>query len=71
MRTPLLFLDEPTVGLDPVTARDLRRVVTDDLVRRYGQTVIITSHFAPESVRRVASRRSRTSSSRGPSAPVA
>jgi len=48
VRTPLLVLDEPTVGLDPVTARDLRRVVKDDLNGRYGQTVLITSHFAPE-----------------------
>jgi ABC-2 type transport system ATP-binding protein len=48
VRTPLLVLDEPTVGLDPVTARDLRRVVKEDLNGRYGQTVLITSHFAPE-----------------------
>lgn len=48
VRTPLLFLDEPTVGLDPVTARDLRRLVKDDLNGRHGQTVVITSHFAPE-----------------------
>ncbi len=48
VRTPLLFLDEPTVGLDPVTARDLRRLIKEDLNGRYGQTVIITSHFAPE-----------------------
>jgi ABC-2 type transport system ATP-binding protein len=48
VRTPVLFLDEPTVGLDPVTARDLRRLIREDLNGRYGQTVIITSHFAPE-----------------------
>jgi len=48
VRTPLLFLDEPTVGLDPVTARDLRRLIKEDLNGRYGQTVVITSHFAPE-----------------------
>jgi ABC-2 type transport system ATP-binding protein len=48
VRTPLLFLDEPTVGLDPVTARDLRRLVKDDLNGKHGQTVVITSHFAPE-----------------------
>jgi ABC-2 type transport system ATP-binding protein len=48
VRTPILFLDEPTVGLDPVTARDLRRLIKEDLNGRYGQTVIITSHFAPE-----------------------
>jgi len=48
VRTPLLFLDEPTVGLDPVTARDLRRLVKEDLNGRHGQTIVITSHFAPE-----------------------
>ena len=48
VRTPLLFLDEPTVGLDPVTARDLRRLVKEDLNGRDGQTIVITSHFAPE-----------------------
>jgi ABC-2 type transport system ATP-binding protein len=46
--TPLLFLDEPTVGLDPVTARDIRQVVKQELNGRRGQTVVITSHFAAE-----------------------
>jgi ABC-2 type transport system ATP-binding protein len=48
VRTPLLFLDEPTVGLDPVTARALRRLVKDDLNGLHGQTIVITSHFAGE-----------------------
>ena len=46
--TPLLFLDEPTVGLDPVTARDIRQVVRQELNGRRGQTVVITSHVAAE-----------------------
>jgi ABC-2 type transport system ATP-binding protein len=46
--TPLLLLDEPTVGLDPVTARDLRQVVKHELNGRRGQTVLITSHDALE-----------------------
>jgi ABC-2 type transport system ATP-binding protein len=48
VRTPLLFLDEPTVGLDPVTARDMRRLITEALHGTRGQTIVITSHFAPE-----------------------
>jgi ABC-2 type transport system ATP-binding protein len=48
VRTPLLLLDEPTVGLDPVTARDLRQVVQHELNGQRGQTVLITSHYAPE-----------------------
>jgi ABC-2 type transport system ATP-binding protein len=46
--TPLLLLDEPTVGLDPVTARDLRQVVKDELNGRRSQTVLVSSHVAPE-----------------------
>jgi ABC-2 type transport system ATP-binding protein len=46
--TPLLLLDEPTVGLDPVTARDIRQVVRQELNGRRGQTVVITSHVAAE-----------------------
>ncbi len=46
--TPLVFLDEPTVGLDPVTARDIRQVVKHELNARRGQTVVITSHVAAE-----------------------
>jgi ABC-2 type transport system ATP-binding protein len=48
VHTPLLFLDEPTVGLDPVTARDLRTLIKDTLRGTQGQTIVITSHFAPE-----------------------
>lgn len=47
-QTPLLFLDEPTVGLDPVTARDLRLLIKDGLSGVQRQTIVITSHFAPE-----------------------
>lgn len=48
VRTPLLFLDEPTVGLDPVTARDLRLLIKDGLSGAQRQTIVISSHFAPE-----------------------
>jgi len=45
-RPRLLFLDEPTKGLDPAAARELR-----DLVRglaREGTTVFLTTHFMEE-----------------------
>lgn len=46
-RPAILFLDEPTIGLDPVA----RRVVWDrllDLRREYGMTVLITTHDMEE-----------------------
>ena len=38
----LLFLDEPTAGLDPVTARRIRQVIRD--ARDAGATVFLTTH---------------------------
>lgn len=39
----LLMLDEPTIGLDPLEARRLRRLVRD--CAGAGTTVVITSHY--------------------------
>ena len=38
----LLFLDEPTTGLDPVNARNIKDLVLE--LRRQGTTVFITTH---------------------------
>ena len=38
----LLFLDEPTAGLDPVNARKIKDLVVE--LRRQGTTVFITTH---------------------------
>jgi ABC-2 type transport system ATP-binding protein len=43
---PVLFLDEPTIGVDPVAARDLRATVAE-LVRS-GKTVLLTTHDMAE-----------------------
>ncbi|MEN3359401.1 MAG: type transport system ATP-binding protein, partial [Mycobacteriales bacterium] len=40
---PVVFLDEPTIGVDPVAARDLRAAVTS-LVQA-GKTVLLTTHY--------------------------
>ena len=42
----VLFLDEPTIGLDPVGARELRTMVRD-LANR-GTTVFLTTHYIYE-----------------------
>ena len=45
-RPEVIFLDEPSIGLDPVGARELRQVVAD-LVRG-GTTVLLTTHYMAE-----------------------
>jgi ABC-2 type transport system ATP-binding protein len=42
----VLFLDEPTLGLDPVAARTLRTLISD--VRASGVTIFLTSHYMLE-----------------------
>jgi len=42
----LLFLDEPTTGLDPVLRRDFYQIVSD--LRSTGTTVVISSHALNE-----------------------
>jgi viologen exporter family transport system ATP-binding protein len=43
-RPQVLFLDEPTIGLDITMQRRIRSFVAD-YNRRYGATVILTSHY--------------------------
>lgn len=46
-RPPLLFLDEPTVGLDPV-AREVVWEHIAQLRREYGTTIFLTTHYMDE-----------------------
>lgn len=46
-RPDLVFLDEPTAGLDPISADSLRRSLVD-LVAMEGVTVFLTTHNVPE-----------------------
>lgn len=42
-RPQVLFLDEPSIGIDPVGARELRRTVAR--LRDEGTTVLLTTHY--------------------------
>lgn len=45
----ILFLDEPTTGLDVASAREVRRLVAG--LRRTGTTVFLTTHYIEEAQR--------------------
>jgi ABC-2 type transport system ATP-binding protein len=52
---PVLFLDEPTIGLDPVGARELRQTIAH--LQQAGKTILLTTHYmfeADELCQRVA-----------------
>jgi len=44
----IFFLDEPTLGLDPNIARTIRDFIREDIVRKAGKTVLLTTHYMNE-----------------------
>lgn len=48
-RPPLVFLDEPTTGLDVMSARSLRQMIAT--LRAEGVTVFLTTHYLEEAER--------------------
>ncbi len=46
-RPPILILDEPTNGLDPVGIHEIRTLIRS-LPKRYDCTVLVSSHLLPE-----------------------
>jgi ABC-2 type transport system ATP-binding protein len=45
----ILFLDEPTTGIDVASARQLRQLITD--LHRAGTTIFLTTHYIEEAER--------------------
>ncbi|MGH2541562.1 MAG: ATP-binding cassette domain-containing protein [Ardenticatenaceae bacterium] len=43
---PVLLLDEPTIGLDPQSARNLRELILE--IKDEGRTVLLTTHYMEE-----------------------
>src|SRR5487761_387574 len=51
----LIFLDEPTIGLDPAGARDIREMIRQ--MEKWGKTILLTTHYmfeADELCKRIA-----------------
>ncbi len=48
-RPPILFLDEPTTGIDVSSARQIRRLISD--LNTEGTTIFLTTHYIEEAER--------------------
>jgi ABC-2 type transport system ATP-binding protein len=45
---PILLLDEPTTGLDAISARNIREFVKNTVSKESGKTVLYTTHYIEE-----------------------
>jgi len=45
---PILLLDEPTLGLDPNFAREIRVFIKEELNEKSGKTIFLTTHYMEE-----------------------
>jgi len=45
---PILLLDEPTLGLDPASARVIRDFIKEELQKKLGKTILHTTHYMEE-----------------------
>lgn len=45
---PILLLDEPTVGLDVISSRNIREFVKNTVSKESGKTVLYTTHYIEE-----------------------
>ena len=45
---PILLLDEPTLGLDPNFAREIRKFIKEELNEKEGKTIFLTTHYMEE-----------------------
>jgi ABC-2 type transport system ATP-binding protein len=44
----LILLDEPSLGLDPQFARFIRKFIKEELNRKQGKTILLTTHYMDE-----------------------
>jgi len=45
---PILLLDEPTLGLDPASARVIRDFIKEELQKKQNKTILLTTHYMEE-----------------------
>ena len=45
---PILLLDEPTLGLDPNFAREIRVFIKEEINEKGGKTIFLTTHYMEE-----------------------
>ena len=46
MDPPVLFLDEPAIGLDPIASQELRNYIPE--LAGQGNTILLTTHYIAE-----------------------